>query len=207
MTVSERPKQDKIAGLPAERIQGRYVTKYDPAMALEVLEKIAAGETLSKICTPGSKYPHPTTFKRWVVNHPELAKAYEAARIMSGVALEEEALDMAREIKAKQRDGTQVRAFEVAMQQLRWSAERRDPEKFANRGAVNIRIPIQINTTLDLGSQGGSEIDGKSIYTISAKHRNDVETAVEAVKDAEFHEPIATGVPVKHKIPPEKPEK
>lgn len=181
--VSDHPKQDKEAGLPATRVGARFVTTYDPVLALEVVERVAQGETINKICERGSKFPHPVTFKRWIIHHPELAKAYDAARRLSAEAFEEEALDAAREIKRAQRDGTQVRAFEVLLQQLRWSAERRDPAKYGTRSPVSIRVPIQINTTLDMG-QAEAELDGgKSIYTISASHSASVEDAVKAANE------------------------
>lgn len=203
MTTADRPAQDKKAGLPATRIGGRYVTSYDPEIALEIVEQIAQGHTIREICKPGTKFPHPVTFKRWVINNPDLARAYKAARLLSAEAFEEEALDLAREIRLKQQDGTQVRAYEVAMAQLRWSAERRDPEQYANRGQVNVRVPIQITTTLDMGSVVSSEVDGKSIYKISAKRLDSVENAVAEADKGQSDTPIVPETPLRKTKPNE----
>lgn len=188
------PKQDARLGLAKEKIGGRFVTSYNPALALEVLELVAQGKTINAICKLGTKFPHPVTFKRWVVNNPELARALDVARRMSAEAIEEEALDVARAIKDNQRDGTQVRAHEVLLQQLRWSAERRDPAKYGTRTPVSIRVPIQINTTLDMG-KGEAEIHGGGdIYKITATTAKSVDTAVIESRQGHSTNPIAEGL-------------
>jgi len=197
--VADYPKKDKEAGLPSVRSGGRFVTQYDPAIALEIIEKVAQGETIRKVCEGDIRFPHPVTFKRWVVNNPQLAKALDVAHKVSALSLEEEALDTAREIKLKQRDGTQVRAYEVLLQQLRWSAERRDPAKYGTRAPISIRVPIQINTSLDLGKQDDGEIDGASIYTISASHSASVDKAITDSREIVVTEPLVEQVPKKEK--------
>ena len=188
--VADRPEKDKRAELPRERVGGRFLTAYSPSIALEIVERIAQGETLSKICESETKFPHQVTFKRWVVNHPELAKAVDAARQLSAMSLEEEALDAAREIKLKQRDGTQVRAFEVLLQQLRWSAERRDPAIFGNKAPVNVRVPITITTTLDMGQINSGQYEGKSIYNLEARVNASPEGAIQDAKFKEIEKPV-----------------
>jgi terminase small subunit-like protein len=145
------------------------LSAYDPDKALGVCEEIAQGLLLKDICKRNGM-PSPSTFRRWCVQHPELGRAFQAAIAISAAALEEEALGLAREIRASQKDGTQVRAFEVAIQQFRWSAARRDPAKYGDKSAVSVRVPIQINTTLDLGSEGaGGTLEHPNIYGLEAK--------------------------------------
>lgn len=170
MSVLQNKKavQDKAAGVVITKDQttGRFVPVYDPSVAMDILEKLADGQLLKEICAqPGM--PHKDTFRRWVVNNPELGRAYEAAIRLSAVSLEEDALQAAREVKIKSKKltGTEVRAYEVAMSQYRWSAARRDPAKFGERAPANITVPIQINTSLDLGAKAEQE----NIYTITAK--------------------------------------
>lgn len=124
--------------------------------ATRVLEAIAAGDTLKDISQrPG--FPTRDTFYKWMMLYPDLKLAYDAARELSALSLEEEALDMARTLKAPNDfTGTKVRAYEVAMAQFRWSAERRDPSRYAGGQKTAVVVPIQINTTLDLGQQGGA---------------------------------------------------
>src|SRR5712692_10506370 len=94
------PRQDRRAGLGRQRRPGgKMVTVYDPSMALEIVEKVANGELLKDICAPDSHYCHITTFRKWRIAHPELERAYSAARQISAEALEEEALSGARGIR------------------------------------------------------------------------------------------------------------
>lgn len=176
----DRPRQDREAHLPVARVGGRYVTAYNPEIALQIVERIAQGETISAICAKGSGMPHPVTFKRWVVNQPDLARALDAARKISAQSLEEEAIDAAREIKRAQRDGTQVRAVEVLLNQLRWSAERRDPGQFGTKAPISVRVPITIVSSLDMGKAQGQILDGNDVYKLSVTRKTSENEAIEA---------------------------
>ena len=168
-TIPNQPRQDKDLGLNHGKLpDGREVTFFNEDLALRIVERLAAGDLLRDICAdPGM--PHWTTFHRWVVLSPPLARAYHAARELSAQAFEEEAIGMARTIKETQKDGTQVRAFEVAMNQLRWSAARRDPGRFGDKTNVSVRVPIQINTSLNLGEDTvTSTVEYPNIYTLEA---------------------------------------
>lgn len=201
MITADRPQQDKDAHLPIQRIGGRYVTKYEPEIALQIVERVAQGETLRTICAKGSGFPHPVTFKRWVVNNPDLARALDAARKISAQSLEEEALDAAREIKRAQRDGTQVRAVDILLQQLRWSAERRDPAQFGTKAPVSIRVPISIHTTLDMGKVQGQVIDGTDVYKLAVRQDKSPETAIQATRQSPGGKPVLRGNPKWRKDP------
>lgn len=146
----------------------QFLSTYNPELALGIVERIAEGETLSAICVKGSGMPSRQTFHRWVVRYPELSRAYSAARELSAHSLEEEALDTARQLKGPDRKKltpTEVRALDVAMNQLRWSASRRNPKVYSERGAISITVPIQINTSMDLGA-GGNLAD---VYKVNAR--------------------------------------
>ena len=148
--------------------------QYDTKVCLDICERVAAGETITAICYE-DEMPNIKTFYKWVANTPNLALAYAAARELSASSMEEEAVLLARKIKRIADDdpkgvtSAQVRAYDIAMQQLRWSAARRDPGRFASRGPVNVTVPVQINTSLDMGksqSQGTAEFP--NIYELEA---------------------------------------
>lgn len=176
----DRPEQDREAHLPIARVGGRYVTAYNPEIALQIVERVAEGETITQICGKGTGMPHPVTFKRWVVNQPDLARALDAARKISAQSLEEEALDAAREIKAKHRDGTHVRAVEVLLNQLRWSMERRDAAQFGTKAPISVRVPITIVSSLDMGKVQGQILGGDDVYKLSVTRKESESEAIEA---------------------------
>ena len=149
-----------------EQFGSRSITKYAPELALTICEKVAEGETLFDICK-GIGMPHRSSFARWVMLYKDVAVAYQAARELSAQSLEDEALGLARELSGPNNFTTvKVRAIDIALQQLRWSATRRDPSKYGQKAKETITVPIQIITTLDLG---GDNRDSQGIYTITAK--------------------------------------
>lgn len=167
--MADTPMQDRALGLPRTRLGGRFVTAYAPELALQICERIAEGETLSEICRD-ENMPARSTFNRWVVQHPDLSRAYAAARELSAYAMEEEALDIARTLAAEGRDftSTKIRAYDTSLSQLRWSSSRRNPKVYSERGSVQITVPIQINTSLDLGDGGMLAADHPDIYKLDA---------------------------------------
>src|SRR3990172_526381 len=174
--IVDSPAQDRAVSPVRERlldpVRGdRVVTAYNPMMAVEMCERIADGFTLRELCAPGNGFVSYYTFRRWCLLQPELALAYREARTLSAINFEEESIDMAREIRTDPGSAQRVRAFDVAMNHLRWVAARRNPQLFSEKAAIKLTVPIQINTNLDLG---GSLMDqtldksGKSTYTLEA---------------------------------------
>lgn len=155
--------------LPQIDIGGRTIIAYDPARAFEVCEAVANGKTLSEVLdNPGM--PARSTWYRWVMLYPELAKAYDAARKISAEAMEDTLLLMVGELKDGTREMSRllIQRYQIAMAQLRWSAERRDPARFGERKEQAIVVPIQINTTLDLGQGSVSSDLIGNVYEVRA---------------------------------------
>ena len=183
------PVKAKRKNLPRRRIGGRFVTAYSPEIAFTICERVAEGETLKAICKPTDGLVSRQTFHRWVVLYPEASRAYSAARELSAHSLEEEALDLARDVMVGEKTSQKVRAFDVAMNQLRWSASRRNPRVYSERGAVQITVPVQINTSLDMGQgNAGSTKDFPNIYELKADIRQEgeivaVDNSLEMVGD------------------------
>lgn len=120
---------------------------------VRVLEKVAAGDTILKMQARGEV--DAPRFYRTLVEYPDVAKAYGVARELSGYSFEEMALDEASKLVApNEYTGTKIKAVEVAMGQWRWSAARRNQKEFSGQQGVSLVVPIQINTSLDIG-QGG----------------------------------------------------
>ena len=172
----DSPAQDRAVSPIRQRIidpvrGDRVVTAYNPAMAVEMCERIADGETLRGICAPGNGFVTYYTFRRWCLTQPDLVLAYREARTLSAINFEEESIDMAREIRSDPGSAQRVRAFDVAMNHMRWVAARRNPQLFSEKAAIKLTVPIQINTNLNLG---GSLMDqtldkgGQSTYTLEA---------------------------------------
>lgn len=180
----DSPAQDRAVSPVRERlidpVRGdRVVTAYNPAMALEMCERIADGMTLREVCKPGNGFVTYYTFRRWCLAHPELSVAYREARTLSAIAFEEESIDMARQIRDEPSDAARVRSFDVAMNHMRWVAARRNPQLFSEKAAIKLTVPIQINTNLELGGQGTGlpdQIGDGKTYTLEATVQETIET-------------------------------
>lgn len=185
-------KQDAGAGLEPTRIGRHRIAKYDPLVLLKVLERIAGGDLLIDLeKEPG--YPRRLTIMQWIMADGAAARAFQAAVEMSAMAMEEKAIQMGKEIAGAPGSGTRVRAFEVAMNQLRWSASRRNPKKFGEQRSTTVVVPVTINTSLPLGgaSVGTGTEDHPNIYQIEAKVVvEDEETAIVEAAETNPDEPF-----------------
>lgn len=167
------PTKEERIGLQDTSLAGVTIRgAYDSLVALKILEAIAAGETLKEICDLPDM-PTTRTIHRWVNLHPEFQRAFNAARELSAMAFEEQALRLAKKLYSDQSfTGTIVRAYEVAMAQLRWSAARRDPKRYGQQGNATLVVPIQINTSLDMGADTAGSThtpEHPDIYQIEAR--------------------------------------
>lgn len=173
--MADTPKQDRDLGLPRERLPGpngkdRFVTAYDPGIALSIVERVADGELLKEICTLDNGMPAKSTFLRWVARVPELQAAYQAARLLSAASMEEEAIETGRRIAKSPGTAQAVSAANTLIAQLRWSAGRRDPQQFGDRASTQVVVPIHISTSLNLGEGGASTLsEVPDIYTIEVE--------------------------------------
>lgn len=185
----DRPQRERRdLNLPAIERGGRFFTKYEPNIALDIVERIADGELLSKI-TAADAIPLTitrSTFLRWVASVPELAQAYASARQLSATAFEEKAIDKAEKTAADPKSPQNVSAASLLVGQYRWSAARRNPTTYSDKGNTQIVVPVTINTTLDMGTgKMGQDVEIPDIYA--------VELPAAQVEEGEFSEVDETG--------------
>lgn len=154
---------------PQAAPSGEKWLTFDLTAARLTLECVALGKSLFEIeRDPG--FPPAKTFIQWVMTYPDLARAYTVARELSGFMLEEEALFLAREVRRNPENTLALKAAEVLINHLKWAAGKRNPSVFSDKASVNVTVPIQINTTLDLGQAvSGATKDFPNIYEISAE--------------------------------------
>lgn len=138
--------------------------------ALKVCEKIVLGMPLPDVCQlPGM--PSMAAFLKWTQTDPAIGLMYRTAREISAYSLEELALSIARQNAENPGSPAQQKAIDAYLQQLRWAAEKRHPAVFSPRAAVNVTVPVQINTSLDLGGSptavAGPEMG--SVYELTAE--------------------------------------
>lgn len=148
------------------RSGNRNLTPLDEDKALQVCELIAMGHTLPDIAEKyKGKLPSVLDFTRWLLMFPHVKQAYEAAMELRTYALEEEAIDAVREAKSKPSSVPGVRAL---IAQLQWSMEKGNQNRYGQKGVGQITVPVQINTTMNLGQPGAPEATrSDNIYEVS----------------------------------------
>lgn len=171
--VPGNPRQDRRV---AKRTAGGRLTSYDRDMAFQIVLEVASGRTLREVCSKGSGFVVATTFRRWALEHADLQRAFKEALAMSAGAFEEEAIDEARRLQKRATTPQDVAAHRALAEQLRWSAARRDPSMFGDTAKIQIKVPVQINTILDLGQEGIAQksVGTENIYEITSQPVIDV---------------------------------
>jgi hypothetical protein len=70
---------------------------YEQTIADEICERIAAGESLRRICGSKEEMPAPSTVIEWVLRRPDFAEQYARAREIQAQLLSDEIFDIAEE--------------------------------------------------------------------------------------------------------------
>ena len=107
-----------------------------------------------------------------VMQNPTLALAFKLSREVSAYALEEEAITRLRRAAddPKSLPHGAMTAISRLVEQLRWSSEKRHPSVYSAKAALNLTVPIQINTSLDMGDGGATSAPGfANIYELKAE--------------------------------------
>lgn len=153
--------------LPRTRMGGRFVNAFDKDLLARICWEVAEGKSLTEVMKSSKHCISLKTLWEWMDKFPEAAEMMAKARLLSSFSFEDKGVDAALELlEGKVTDPAKVRAYDVAMNQLRWTAGKRNPKVFSDKIPPQITMGIQINTPLDLGEGHGKEIQG--VYTIEA---------------------------------------
>jgi hypothetical protein len=142
--------------------------KYEVRTVERLIDAVARGDTLRRYATGANGRPSLSQVHGWMRAHPDFAKTLREAEEFSARMFEEEALDLSREGVVNP-DKDRTAAVRALNEQLRWSAERRDPSRYGNTAKTSVVVPVQIITSLNLGQAGASSsAEEKNIYEIAA---------------------------------------
>jgi hypothetical protein len=113
------------------------MVEYSPQLGEEICLRIAAGETLKKICK-GSSMPNKDTVIRWVLKKPDFAEMYNFARQVQAELLGDEILDIAKDnSNDKNEDGTpnhaNVQRSRLEVDTIKWYLARINARKWGDK--------------------------------------------------------------------------
>ena len=130
---------------------GGRPTKFSKKLADQICERLADGETLTKICE-SDRMPSRATIYYWLAdgNHKEFFDNYRTALDLQVDSWVDEMFDIADDGKndySEDKDGNRIvnydhikrSALRVSLRQ--WNAARRSPKKYGDRSAVEMSGP------------------------------------------------------------------
>lgn len=163
--------------------RGRPSKTYVNDVMYEIVKRVSQGETLTAICKEKGM-PCTSTFRKWIMENPELNKLWLIAKELRAHALFDEAIDQARILErgeGKEATANQTRALQTAISTLQWAAGRLNPREYGERVPTNPIVPIQIVTNLNLGQEGPAvKYGGDDVFEIKLVQP----VPVEALPDA-----------------------
>jgi len=111
-------------------------TSYNEAVATEVLDRLADGQTMKAICRePGM--PSARTVKRWAAEDVNgFADRYDRARKLQADALFDESIDISNEEFI---DSVEVQAAKLKIDTRRWFIGKLYPEKYGEKVEITSR--------------------------------------------------------------------
>lgn len=186
--------------VPGTGQRGNALSAERLAIVLEICEAVSLGAKITELLGPQRDPGLPAfkTFAAWQSEFPAVRDAYKTARELSAQNLEDRALAIAEGLvtKGAEYTGTYVQGAGKAMEQFRWSAERRSPGDFGTKAAQQTIVPIQINTTLDLGQPGGgSAVDRGNPFSFSVEIDGESGRVIEEPPDEAPEPPKGPPVP------------
>jgi hypothetical protein len=97
---------------------------------------------------------------------------FKAAQAISAYSLGAELMQLARENYEAPQSAVKNNALKLYMDVLQKEMDARNPAVFSGKAPINVSVPIQITTTLDMGGQ--KTIEG--VYDLTASVVHDLET-------------------------------
>lgn len=125
------------------------VLSYSKPIADLILQEVTEGATLKKACEKfGIQY---STVMKWAKKVQDFGEALDEARRLSAEMVHDEVMDEAKEMLKGNMSKGELESKRAALDLMKWSAEKRDPNRFGNKqeksapGAVQIVIQTGIS--------------------------------------------------------------
>lgn len=151
---------DCVSGEVIETIehQPQRRLKYNLPTASAIINQLLKGKTLTSICKHENMPPLSAVY-RWRRMHPDFEERIVEARRFAAEIMHDQVLDLAEETTCKE----DVHVNEFKAKQLKWSAEKHDPETYGNRTKVVGDPNAPLGIILDTGIRREEDDESKKI--------------------------------------------
>lgn len=138
-------------------------SEFDQAVFNEIIERIAAGQTLTAICedtNEDGRMPSRMAFRRWMRNRPDLRAAYARAREDQVECWEDEIIDIAYDRSGDKicdsegneyEDKEFVNRSRVKIDSLKWIMSKVNSRKYGDKIEQNVTGNMTTSFTLNIG--------------------------------------------------------
>jgi hypothetical protein len=138
-----------------------------------MVDEVAMGHTLTEL-SGRADLPSTQEFLVALARDPLLMRAFNSARELSAYTMEDEALFLLRQAQKTEGKGLNqlaLRALDMLVTQLRWSAEKRNARVYSPKASADAVVPVVIQTSLNLGADGGgASADGHAnVWALEAR--------------------------------------
>lgn len=151
------------------------LTADEQAISWAVVQSVLLGATPKMIEEEGG--PPLAVILNWLQRDPVFTQVYNRAREISAYALEHRILELSEDMdewKGNNPDKTRRRTAHI--ENLKWAARVRNPGVFSDKATIQVKVPIQINTNIDMGEDEASRQVGNT-FVIEANVQREVTAA------------------------------
>lgn len=137
---------------------GRHAT-YSDEIAQEILEQLAQGKSLRRICAQEG-FPDESTVRKWVIERPDFGPQYARARDLGLDAMADETFEI-----ADGREGGDVARDRLRWDQRRWYLSKLAPKRYGDK----LEVEHQGEVKVELDDQEAAKRIAFVLATAAAK--------------------------------------
>lgn len=153
-----------VVGFGTELPSRRMNHVYSEVLAETLLELYVAGVPLPKIAEHRDM-PCYTTMLRWLTDHPEFKRKFEAARLLRAIHFEQVALDAACSASDKE----DVPAARLKFDAFKWGAEVNDAARYKKQVATEQTHRVQFTIVTGVPDKEEALAAPEAVATIEVK--------------------------------------
>lgn len=147
----------------------------EQAISWAVLQSILLGATPKMIEEEGG--PSQAIILNWLQRDQVFTQLYNRAREVSAYALEHRIMELSEDMDQwKGNNPDRTRRRNAHIENLKWAARVRNPGVFSDKATIQVKVPIQINTNIDMGEDEASRQVGNT-FVIEADVQREVSAA------------------------------
>lgn len=175
-----RSARERKTILSPEQMAAKKRVVWTPEVADELMLRVAEGQSVYSICND-EHMPHRVTAYEHIGKDSALATRYQAALHTRADKLMEQVVEESRILKERAAHGAsteEVKAHQVYINSLQWTAAKLNPAKYGDRAQVDLNASLNVNLT-------STQIDMKLMVLLNKMAALPKAITVDAIEDGD----------------------